>query len=138
MKSIMTMLPNPDSEPMGRLVDQWLVSLRKAGMSPRQLERYAKALARTSERMIHTGSRVSSRRGWMGQPQIKAEGGIPLDVGTFHSSDPSPPIGLLGPGFPIILVLLSNLRDLITPRLDTKTFFNGHVILNRDRGDRGW
>ena len=44
-KSIMTMLPNPDSEAMGWLVDQWLVSLRAAGMSSRQLERYARALA---------------------------------------------------------------------------------------------
>ena len=47
VKPIMTMLPDPDSEEIGLLVDQWLVSLRKAGMSPQQLERYTMALARS-------------------------------------------------------------------------------------------
>lgn len=42
VKSIMTMLPDPDRRAMGWLVDQWLAFLREEEMSPRQLERYAR------------------------------------------------------------------------------------------------
>ena len=38
------MLPDPDSEAMGQLVDQWLVSLRNAGWTGRQLQTAAEAL----------------------------------------------------------------------------------------------
>ena len=41
--------PDPDSPEMGHLVDRWLVFLRQEGMSGRQLERMARALARVSE-----------------------------------------------------------------------------------------
>ncbi len=41
--------PDPDSPEMGYLIDQWLVSLRQGGMSARQSERVARALARISE-----------------------------------------------------------------------------------------
>ncbi len=36
---------NPDSEEMGIWVDRWLQSLRKAGVKPRELQRYAERLA---------------------------------------------------------------------------------------------
>ncbi len=64
----MTMLPDPNSEAMGRLVDQWLVSLRKAGWSNRRLqtavERLGSALRRGNPETAQEAQAVERFMTW--------------------------------------------------------------------------
>lgn len=57
----MQQLPDPASEEMGHLVDQWLAALRHQNTTPAQLQRYARALARASD------------RGWLGRTPWEQE-----------------------------------------------------------------
>lgn len=64
----MGVLPDPNSEAMGRLVDQWLVSLREAGWSNRRLqtavERLGFALRRGNPETPQEAHAVERFIGW--------------------------------------------------------------------------